>query len=298
MELRSDTLEAFVVFSETMNFTRAAEQLHISQPALHVKIAKLSEELGLRLYVNDGRALRLTQHGVELARYGREARQQTADFLSQLLGRQEDLPVVLAAGAGSYLYLLGEAIAQFRKRGRAPLKLLTADRRQTLELLNTGTAHLGVTALEKPPAGMRSSLLLSVPSMLVVPVKSPLARKRSLSISDLDRSELIVPAAGRPQRLIIDRVLAEHGIDWTPAIEASGWEVTLHFVTLGLGNAIVNGCCKIPRGLKAIPLKEFPHTDYFLVTKRTLDLAPQQQLLAELIRKFTPRPSQLSHHPQ
>jgi LysR family transcriptional regulator, low CO2-responsive transcriptional regulator len=48
--MRTDWLQAFLTFSETMNFTRAAAELNISQPALHVKIRKLAEVLGEPLY--------------------------------------------------------------------------------------------------------------------------------------------------------------------------------------------------------------------------------------------------------
>ena len=66
-----DELAAFVVFSECLNFTRAAERLEISQPALHVKIKKLGEELRVPLYVKDRRRLYLTRQGEEVARFGR-----------------------------------------------------------------------------------------------------------------------------------------------------------------------------------------------------------------------------------
>ncbi|MBU6951758.1 LysR family transcriptional regulator [Hahella sp. HN01] len=52
--MKSDWIESFLVFSECMNFTHAAERLHISQPALHVKIKKLSEQLQTPLYRKSG----------------------------------------------------------------------------------------------------------------------------------------------------------------------------------------------------------------------------------------------------
>ncbi|MFZ5890453.1 MAG: LysR family transcriptional regulator [Myxococcota bacterium] len=63
---------AFTEFAEHLNFTRAAKQLHISQPALHVQIRKLSEEVGRPLYRRTGRSLSLTPEGKRLAVFGRE----------------------------------------------------------------------------------------------------------------------------------------------------------------------------------------------------------------------------------
>ena len=58
--MRADWLQAFLTFSETMNFTRAAAGLNISQPALHVKVGKLAEWAGQPLYRKAGRNLVLT----------------------------------------------------------------------------------------------------------------------------------------------------------------------------------------------------------------------------------------------
>src|SRR5262245_34474491 len=151
MKLSTDSLEAFVVFSETRNFTHAAAQLRISQPALHVKIKGLAEQLGVPLYVREGRELKLTKHGIELARFGREAQSQMDRFVEELLGGTEQQPVILAAGAGCYLYLLGDAIRKFRQKSSCPLKLVTADRTQTLDLIVSGQCHMGVTALDSSP---------------------------------------------------------------------------------------------------------------------------------------------------
>ena len=100
MDLNLDALYAFTVFTETRNFTRAAEALHISQPALHVKIKKLSEDLGVPLYTRSGRDLILTDYGEELARFGRELQNHVSGFIEELTHGKKTQPVILAAGAG------------------------------------------------------------------------------------------------------------------------------------------------------------------------------------------------------
>ena len=111
--MSTDELEAFEAFAETLNFTKAAEKLAISQPALHVKIQKISKDLGQALYTKKGRNLHLTSQGVQLAKYARESLRREADFRSSLQGRAPSQPVSLSAGAGAYLYLLGPALQQF-----------------------------------------------------------------------------------------------------------------------------------------------------------------------------------------
>ncbi|MGW1346020.1 helix-turn-helix domain-containing protein [Kribbella sp. NPDC002412] len=69
MELVAEDLEAFAVFAQHRNFTRAAEELHVSQPALHTRIRKLEGRLGRPLYAKQGRILQLTEAGERLAAF-------------------------------------------------------------------------------------------------------------------------------------------------------------------------------------------------------------------------------------
>jgi DNA-binding transcriptional LysR family regulator len=136
--VRTDWLQAFLTFSQTMNFTRAAAALNISQPALHVKIGKLAEWAGQPLYHKAGRNLVLTPAGEMAAAYAREEQERLLAFAGELRQGAGRRPVVLCAGNGAYLYLLGPAISQFSHDPAHTLSLLTGDRDRTLHLLLTG----------------------------------------------------------------------------------------------------------------------------------------------------------------
>lgn len=263
--LNLDRLHAFIVFSEHLSFTRAARELHISQPALHVQIGKLSGELGVPLYKKIGQRLELTADGLRVAGFGREIRERTARLIDELRLRETRRPVVLCAGAGAYLYLLGPAISRFLGRKSAPLRLVTRDREGTIEAVLSGEAHLGVASLETAPDGLTVETLTQVGQMLVVPLAHRLAKKRSVRLVDLEGESIIVPEAGRPHRAMIAQALLSAGVAWEPAVEANGWELMMRFVELGAGVAIVNGCCRVPEGLRARPLPELPARSYDLL---------------------------------
>src|SRR5262245_12016759 len=130
--LKLEWFESFAVFAEHRSFTRAARALHLSQPALHVQVKKLGEALGVALYRREGQRLAVTADGRRVAAFGREIRDRTRELTADLsAGRRTD-PVVLCAGEGAYLYLLGEGLRRFVAKGGAPLKLLTRDREGTL----------------------------------------------------------------------------------------------------------------------------------------------------------------------
>lgn len=266
--MSTDELEAFEAFAETLNFTKAAETLAISQPALHVKIQKISQDLGQTLYTKKGRNLHLTTQGVQLANYARDALRREAEFRNILKGQGPSQPVTLSAGAGAYLYLLGPALKEFRESSTAPLHLLTADRTQTLEDLKTGRAQIGVTVLPSPHATLKSRLLCSIPSTLVVPKTHHLARRKKLSLENLAELPLIVPSRGKPFREVLESFFSKHEVPLKVAMEANGWQLMLHFAALGFGATIVNGCCRIPENCRRIELPDLPKAHYFVLSQQ------------------------------
>jgi DNA-binding transcriptional LysR family regulator len=59
-------------------------------------------------------------------------------------------------------------------------------------------------------------------------------------------------------------MLQSERVEWNVAVEATGWELMLEFVRLGLGMAVVNACCRMPRGVVARPMPELPSLEYFV----------------------------------
>lgn len=247
--LKLEWLEAFAVFAEHLNFTHAARALHMSQPALHAQIRRLSETLGVPLYGREGRRLRLTAEGEEVLRFARQTHERSLAFVERLRTGHSRQPLVLAAGEGALLYLLGDAIRTFTARGPAPLRLLTCDRDGTLAALRRGQAHVGVAVLDPVPDDLEGRVLAEIPQALVMPRSHPLARRRTVPVAALSDLPLVLPPEGRPQREALARALAAQGGRLRAAVEATGWELAIHFVALGLGLAVVNGCCRLPRGL-------------------------------------------------
>lgn len=258
-----DALRSFATFADKLNFTHAASELHISQPALFVKIQELGEILGFPLYRKIGRRLELTEQGKLVARFAREMIGRSAAFMDELQTGSDNSRVVLVAGEGTFLYLLGEPIRDYLKT-RSNLKLITSNREGIIDAVQSGKADLGVSSLESVPSDCESRLLYRAEQLLVMPQDHALARKRTLRIADLEAHALIVPPPERPQRQMLSTILQSEGIQWKVAVEAVGWEVTLQFVKLGLGLAVVNSICKIPRGLVARKLTELPQVHYHL----------------------------------
>jgi DNA-binding transcriptional LysR family regulator len=280
MELVAEDLQAFAVFAEHRNFTRAAEELHVSQPALHTRIRKLEARLGERLYVKQGRQLLLTGAGERLAAFANDAKDRAADFL-RTLDNAPPRPLVLIAGSGAYLYLLGDQLRRYLTRGRE-LRLRTGDAGATLDAVRDGSADVGVTALGIPPDDLDCTLLAQVPQVLIVPKAHRLAQRRTVRLKDLQDEALVVPPKDRPHRQQLERSMLDQGIRWSVAVEAEGWELLVHFVRLGIGPAVVNGSVRTTAALRKIPVKDLPPVRYYVVSRPGRD-----ERVEELIRMLT-----------
>lgn len=263
-----DALMAFAEFAEDGNFSRAALRLHISQPALHAKVTKLGAVIGQPLYLRSGRGIEITELGRRVQRLARELAATTTSFQDELLRKDAVQTVALAAGEGAYLYLLGRGIrAHLSQRGHR-LELIVADGATTLEAVRSGRAQLGVAALETAPRDVSTEPLTRVGQALALPKKHPLTAKRNIRLKDLAGAGLIVPPVGRPHRTMLSQLLQSAQVEWHVAVEASGWELMLHLVRLGMGLAVVNACCRMPSGLTMRPIPELPAIQYHLVQRR------------------------------
>lgn len=265
--MNSDWLEAFLKFSDTLNFTHAAEELHISQPALHVKISKLSEYVGKPLYQKMGRNLLLTAEGQQLQAFARDQSEQTAGFLQTLRKGCAEQEVCLSAGEGTFLYLLGDAISTFIDRSTSKLKIRIGNQNNIVESVLSGEAHIGITPMDSGNDGLTMRPYAKVGQILVMPATHPLASKRKIDLKSLDGERLIVPSENRPHRILINRLLMDLQVNWKVSVEVDSWELTLNFVRHGMGLAIVNEYCQIPEGLVAKPLPEFPALQFQLIKR-------------------------------
>lgn len=264
-------LRAFAVFAAHGNLTRAARALHVSQPALHAQLARLSESLGVTLYARQGRGLTLTAEGLRVAAFARDVTERTERFVAELHGAAPGQPVVLCAGAGSYNYLLGAPLRAWLASPSAPLRLLTRDRDQTVDAVRAGVAQLGVAPLDEIPAELAVDTLAVVPQVVAMAATHALASRAKVRLRDLDGATMVLPTPDRPHRLAIDAALREAGARHEVAVEANGWELALRFVEMGVGVSIVSGFCRMPTGVVARPVVDLPTKTYHLLRRRDGD---------------------------
>lgn len=219
MELRQ--LRYLLTIAEEAHFTRAAERLYVSQPALSQQLRQLEDELGTRLVDRSGRQICLTPAGEILVQHARQVFQVLDDAqvaLTELAGLQRG---TLAVGVVQTVnaYLLPRVVARFRLLYPGVSLRIEEASADTIEqgLLNR-TLHLGISFV--PTAnGLDTEPLFTEELMLIVPHAHPLARRAWIAVSELEGVALVLLAPGFCTRRLWDACAHEAHISPRVVVE-------------------------------------------------------------------------------
>ena len=187
-----DLLTSFIAFAEALSFVHAAKRLHLSVPAVHVHVKRLGEALGVALYERRGRALVLTPAGISTLAHAREVTAIDARFRASLHGEQEEAKLRIAAGEGTFLYLLGPALARLAK-ARIPFAVDVLEGAATEEAVLQGKADVGVGPIAHTSTALQTFRFARSYLALALPKSHPLLSKKTLRLRDLSGLPLILP---------------------------------------------------------------------------------------------------------
>ena len=192
-------LRYVVAVAHAGNFSRAAEQCHVSQPSLSQQIQKLEEELGERLFNRMKREVKLTPHGESFLRRAVRvleevdtAKREAKDATDLLRGT-----VTLGVLPTIAPYLLPEAITEYlEKYPRVEIVVQEDTTAHLLKLLVACEIDFALASQPIRDARLEVRELFSEELLLALPADHPLTRKRTVSASDLEGEALIVMKEG------------------------------------------------------------------------------------------------------
>jgi DNA-binding transcriptional LysR family regulator len=196
MELRN--LASFVAVAEQLSFVRAAERLHLSQPALSAQIQKLEEEIGVQLLFRNKRTVRLTDAGrVFLAEaHATLARAQQAVERAQKADRGEIGRLRIGFVSSAALAIVPAIAVAFRRQfPGVTLDLMNLRTSSQLKSLVDKTIDVGFLRLPVAHDQLDITVIHREPFVVVLPTDHALAKRKQIRLSDL-RAERFV-AYGR-----------------------------------------------------------------------------------------------------
>ena len=243
MEIRH--LRYFVAVAEELNFSRAAQRLHIAQPPLSQQIRHLEAELGLQLIARDTRPLRLTEAGRFFKAEALEilARLEEATAGTRRIGRGQSGWLGVGYIGSAMNELLPPVVHRFHTdHPGVELQLFEMLYEEQAAALLDRRIHLGLSRASLGIESLIEELLYEEPMMVAVPAGHPLAGRPEIVVADL-APEPIVHYASRPSRGVESDYLTAvfHAAGFEPmiAVEAKNVESALGLVAAGLGVAIV-----------------------------------------------------------
>ncbi len=231
-------LEAFVSVAAAGNFTRAAELLHISQPALTVQIRQLEEVMGVRLLDRNTRTVRLTKIGQQLApvvqRILRELETVVAHAHDMAAGVRGTVSIAALPSACSMI--LPKIIAGYRAgHPGIAISLKDAVAQKVIAMVRNDEVDFGVGSFAEPDPSIQVLPLFTDRMRVVFPLDSPLARKRKIGLKDLVNYPLILMDSQSSVRMLVDRAFSSIGHIPAPAYEATYMSSAVGMAKAGLG---------------------------------------------------------------
>ena len=242
MHITLRQLTVLEAVARNLSFTRAAEELHLTQPAVSMQIKQIEESIGLPLFEHMGKKVYLTQAGEELYTYSRTIQQQLDEaesVIENLKGvKRGKLTIAVASTAN---YFAPHILAAFNHQYEGiTFSLDVTNRAGLLQHLDNNDAD--VVIMGKPPAGIdvEAFEFMDNPLVVIAPPNHPLLKQQEIPISTLLKETFILREQGSGTRFAIERFFAEHDARVSATMDMSSNEAIKQAVQAGLGLGILS----------------------------------------------------------
>jgi DNA-binding transcriptional LysR family regulator len=236
-------VSTFRVVVQAGGFRKAAALLGLTQPAVSAAVRRLEEELGLQLFVADGRRKVPTREGRELAALAGRALEDWAgleDRVREALTGAPSGRLRVGAGESSLLYLLPTVIGHYRRdHPRVELALWTQPYEECVQLLQDGALDLAVRSLSRATPGITAAPLRKVRRVFVTARSGGPKLGKRPTIAELAELPFVLPHRRSTTRMALEGAMAAEGRACQVALEAGGWEAVKLYVAQGLGVGLV-----------------------------------------------------------
>ncbi len=235
-------LSVFQAVARHLSYTRAAEELHLSQPAVSMQIHQLEEQVGLPVFEQIGKKIYLTQAGQELLPYAQAIARQLADaaeVMADLRGmRQGRLRVSVATTAN---YFAPRLLATFTQRFSGIKVTLDVTNREGL-LRHLENNDVDIVIMGKPPAELEvvAEPFMDNPLVMIAAPDHPLTQRQQIPLAELQNQTFLVRERGSGTRIAMERCFQEQQLLLSTGMEMNTDEAIKQGVQAGLGLGIVS----------------------------------------------------------
>jgi len=230
-------LQVFEAVARLQSFSRAATELHLTQPAISMQVQQLEAEVGLPLYEQMGRRLDITPAGREIMACARA--------LTQRLREAEELLAAMQGAGGGEISISAVSTAKYhvpmllaefrRKHPDVRVRLSVSNREQVVRDLTENSVDLAI--MGTPPRGLDTIAVPFArhPIAIIAAPGHALARRRRLPLARLADETFLIRERGSGTRSAMERVFRERRFHPRETIEMSSNETIKQAVMAGMG---------------------------------------------------------------
>jgi DNA-binding transcriptional LysR family regulator len=298
MQISLRQLRIFESVARHSSMSRAAKEMHLTQPAVSMQMKQLEEQIGVPLLEQNGRHLYLTEAGQVLRGHAERFNAQTLE-LQAAMDQFRDLErgLLRIAVVSTANYFLPPLIAAYSERHPGVrISLQVANRESVLALLADHRTDLAITG--EPPEGVDvdAQRFMDNPLVVIANPGHPLAQLKQVSLMQLREERFVMREAGSGTRAAIERLFAERKVNYLLGCELSSNEAIKQAVQAGLGLAVVSlQTIELEletRRLAVLPADGFPIVrHWYIVHRRDKRLSAASHAFRDLLL------SQVTLHP-
>lgn len=283
-------LKVFEAVARHLNYTQAAQELHLTQPAVSMQIKQLEESVGLPLFEQMGKQTYLTEAGREMYHYCRTISQQLSEaeeVFEQLKGvKRGHLDISVASTANYFATrLLASFISHYPE---VSFSLDVTNRATLLRQLEQNDKDMVI--MGKPPEerGLETEAFMENPLVVIASPDHPLARQSRIPLKRLEEEAFVVRESGSGTFIAMERFFTQHGIKLKTGMEMTSNEAIKQAVEAGLGLGIVSIHTlelELETGrLVVLEMADFPILrHWYVVQRRGKRLSPVAQAFKDFV---------------
>ncbi|WP_217358551.1 LysR substrate-binding domain-containing protein [Ruegeria atlantica] len=242
MAMDVSQLRTVIHVAELGSLSKAADRLHIAQPALSRQVRLLEEELGVRLFNRHGRGMVVTEAGQEVLRHAQRIMSELEEIRASVADEDAPLRGHVSIGMPPTVadILSIPLVSAFRaSHPEATLRIVSAYSGYLLDWLHRGQVDVAILFETRPSRSLRSIHLLEEVLHLIGPRDADLSQADPIKFEELADRRLLLPSSGHGLRKIVEDCASEAGVHLKISVEADSYSTLKNLVKASQGYTIL-----------------------------------------------------------